>query len=251
MRGNRRRNIRSARGNAKNLIIVAGHAIYIGKDPRSAHSDESWILQDFQKAEPPLYIEHIRYGVELAASRPESLLVFSGGRTSPGAGLTSEALGYRRLAEHFDWWRVPAIRDSCALEEYARDSYENLLFGIARFREFVGHYPASLDIVGWKFKRERFDLHREAIKWPLSGGRYAYHGVNDPDNLDQSLAGEAETIAQFRSDPFGTEEPLRGKRERRDPFLRGSPYASTCPEIADLLKHRTMGGIAFDGELPW
>jgi hypothetical protein len=76
------------------LIVVAGHAVYVGQAQRAAANDNSWVLQDFQNGEPPCYIEHIRFGVELAASQPNSLLVFSGGQTRREAGPKSEAKSY-------------------------------------------------------------------------------------------------------------------------------------------------------------
>ena len=38
-------------------------------------------------------------------------------------------------------------------EEFARDSYENVLFSIARFKELTGHPPRNVTVVGYEFKR--------------------------------------------------------------------------------------------------
>jgi hypothetical protein len=233
------------------LIVVAGHAVYVGKDQRAAANDKSWVLQDFQKGEPPCYIEHIRFGVELAASQPKSLLIFSGGQTRREAGPKSEAKSYWLLADQFGWWQKTDVKNRATVEEFARDSFENLLFGIARFREGTGHYPFSLEIVSWAFKRERFDLHRQTIRWPGDVQHYKYHSVNNPDDLDGSLKGEAKTLAAFERDPFGTEESVRSKRARRNPFNQSPPYPATCPEIAGLFNHKTVEGRAFKGILPW
>lgn len=35
-------------------------------------------------------------------------------------------------------------RRCAAVQEHARDSYENLLFSICRFREVTGHYPQTI-----------------------------------------------------------------------------------------------------------
>jgi hypothetical protein len=233
------------------LILVAGHAVYIGKDSAGADRDENWVLRTFQRGEPPRYIEHVRFAVQLAASLPNSLLIFSGGQTRLEAGPQSEGQSYWLLADQFSWWQRPTVRDRATTEEFARDSFENLLFGIARFRECTGHYPRSIEVVGWKFKRERFDLHRETIKWSEDAQHYKYQGVNNPDDLDGSLKGEAKTLAAFRQDPFGTEETLRRKREGRNPFNQRPPYPATCREIADLLSHTTRDGMTFEGTLPW
>src|SRR5689334_18195472 len=92
----------------KNLIVVAGHAPFkesVVSVPTNPERDEAWVLQSFQRGEPPLYIEHIRHGVDLLHRDPEALLIFSGGFTRTEAGLRwSEAETYAALARHFRWW---------------------------------------------------------------------------------------------------------------------------------------------------
>ena len=88
----------------EHLILVAGHAVYVAPDFARPEADESWLLQDFQRGEPPFYIEHIRRGVELTAADAGALLMFSGGQTRREAGPRSEAESYWRLAEHFGWF---------------------------------------------------------------------------------------------------------------------------------------------------
>ena len=70
------------------------------------------------------------------------------------------------------------------------DSYQNLLFSIGRFREFAGHFPTKITVVGYEFKRARFiELHRKAIRWPIQ--TFDYVGV-DPEHEDiaDARAGE-------------------------------------------------------------
>lgn len=53
------------------------------------------------------------------------------------------------------------------LQEHARDSFENVLFGLCRFHELTGHYPRDILVISYDFKHERFvDLHRAALHWP-------------------------------------------------------------------------------------
>jgi hypothetical protein len=40
-------------------------------------------------------------------------------------------------------------------EEYALDSYQNLLFAIARFHEVTGGWPRKITVVGYGMKRRR------------------------------------------------------------------------------------------------
>ena len=237
----------SSRASPENLVLVAAHAIYA---PVRALSDpalnETWFLQDFQRGEPPFYAEHVRRGVELAA-RDNTLLVFSGGQTRIEAGPRSEADGYHLLAEAFCWWGHEAVAARAALEEFARDSFENLLFGLCRFYEVAARFPARVTVVSWAFKRERFGMHRAALRFPAE--RFAFEGTNDPADLESARRGERHTIELFRRDPYGAHAPLADKRRARDPFRRHHAYESRCPPLAGLLRHR--GPEIYGGPLPY
>lgn len=212
----------------RNLILVAGHAIVRNFD--DLHADTSWYLLDFQRGEPPKYLQHIEAAVRLTAADPEALLLFSGGATRLEAGPRTEALSYWLAAEHCQWFGHPKVREQAHLEDFARDSFENLLFGICRFRELVGHPPDHVTMVSWEFKRERFqELHRAAIGWP--GERFTYVGVNDPDALDQALASEALAREKYRADPYSRGEEFRFKKAARNPFRRRHGYGRSCPEM--------------------
>ena len=57
-------------------------------------------------------------------------------------GPTSEAASYYYLAEEKGWLTAGTgkdsnIKDRTFLEEFARDSFENLLFSICRFKEVI------------------------------------------------------------------------------------------------------------------
>ncbi len=205
---------------AQRLVAVAGHAIL--KDGQDPLLDGSWVLQDFQQGEAPCYIAHARAGVEAAARDPGALLVFSGGQSRRDAGARSEAQSYFWLADRSGWFGEPDVAARATTEEFARDSFENLLFAILRFRECTGREPAHVTLAGWAFKERRFDLHRQAIHWPA--GRYTYIGVNDPPALQAALEAEERTRAAWQADPLGDGPELRAKRDARNPFLRRSPY---------------------------
>ena len=131
-------------------------------------------------------------------------------------------------------------------EEHARDSYENLLFSLCRFHELTGSWPRNVTVVGYEFKRHRFEaLHREAVAFPAA--RFAYVGT--PAATPRAEAGEAVAAASFRDDPFGCGPALRAKRHLRDPFARGVPYVARCAAAAPLLRH--CGPEPFRGALPW
>ena len=96
------------------------------------------------------------------------------------AGSVSEATSYWQASRALDWFGLDDDRDPLArrafTEEHARDSLENALFGIARFAELTGKAPRNLTVVGYEFKRERFEkAHRTAVRWPEE--RFTYLGT--------------------------------------------------------------------------
>lgn len=229
----------------KSLILVTGHAIPRRLD--SLASDEGWFLKHFQVGEARSYIDHVRYGVLLAAGDENCILLFSGGQTDPQAGPRSEGQGYWLVADHFDWFGHAYVKARASTEEFSMDSFENLLFGLCRFKELAGIYPEQLTVVGWNFKRERFEMHRKALCFPLH--KFTYEGVGDPPDLPRNQHFEALRRAMFERDPFGqSEEAVRKKRERNF-SCRQHGYYRSCPEIAGLLDGRAEASLA--ARLPW
>lgn len=227
------------------LIIVAGHAaLRRFADPRR---EENWVLLDFQHNEVPYYLEHVRRGVEQAARHPDSVVLFSGGMTRREAGPRSEAISYLYVAEFFNWWGHPEVAGRAHTEDFARDSYENLLFSLCRFREIAGRYPSAVTMVSWAFKRQRFYLHGAAIGWPAA--RLHFEGPDNPADFAQALVAEEIALARYHADPYSSGEEFRRKREARNPFHRQHGYATSCPELAELLLHR--GPEPFRRPLPW
>ena len=209
-------------------IIVAGHAIV--RDLNRVETDEGWYLLDFQRGEPLKYIGHIERAVQEAAADPDSTLIFSGGPTRVEAGPRTEALSYWLVAEHYGWFGHLQVRARAYLEDFARDSFENLLFGVCRAQEITGQQPRKVTVVSWEFKRQRFEeLHREAIGWPREHFRYV--GANDPDRIDQALAAESFARAKYIADPYSLGPEFQAKKRERNPFRRQHGYASSCPEM--------------------
>ena len=89
-----------------------------------------------------------------------------------------------------DYPDTDPLSDRTTTENHALDSYQNLLFSIARFREFTGNFPKRITVVGYGFKKARFtELHRKAIRWPLH--RFNYIGV-DPEDEHKLTAQQGE-----------------------------------------------------------
>ncbi|KAM3570282.1 hypothetical protein VYU27_007652 [Nannochloropsis oceanica] len=244
------------------LIVVAGHAVTITESLEGVEEeDHVWYLLPYQKAQdlPATFVAHIKAGVSLAQRDPASLLVFSGGQTRVDAGPWSEGAAYYRVAEHFGWWDPasdpsPEVKGRALAEEYALDSFENLLYSICRFKEYTGHYPTRITVVSFAFKRARFlSHHRGALRFPEA--QFEYMGLDPPPEgrFDRKKAVEGEyhdALKLFESDPYGCHsKTLQEKRASRNPFRRTAPYALACPEIAPLLEYcqRTI----YPHALPW
>ncbi len=151
------------------------------------------------------------------------------------------------MAEHYAWFGRPEVAGRTILEDLSRDSFENLLFGICRHREFTSAWPDAVTLVSWAFKERRFGLHREAIRFPAE--RFRYLGPNNPRDLGQALASESRAVEAYRADPYSSGERFRAKRAERNPFRRQNGFAISCPEVAPLLVH--PGQELFDGPLHW
>jgi hypothetical protein len=108
---------------------------------------------------------------------PSLRIIDERGQTRPLAGPRSEGQSYWNLAHHI--YRNDRAMDKFLLErvvseEFARDSYENVLFSLCRFFEMTGRYPEKVTVIGFGFKERRFsDLHRKAVRFPQE--RYVTH----------------------------------------------------------------------------
>lgn len=235
-----------------NLVMVAGHSIYTSESCGKFEDENSWYLEPYQKnpGQAATFVEHIKVGVEVAAKDDEALLIFSGGETRKDAGPRSEAQSYWTVADSEGWFgKRDAVRSRTLTEEHARDSFENLLFSVCRFRELTGTYPQNITVVSYDFKKERFShFHRSAIGFPE--GRFSFFGTPVPPvSREGAMHGEAIARAQFQLDPYGCSGTLHRKRLKRDPFHRTIPYPAGCPELKDLFNY--CGPAPYPGVLPW
>ncbi|XP_057750390.1 uncharacterized protein C57A10.07 [Arachis stenosperma] len=238
--------------NLKNLVMVAGHSVYTSSSCGKIEKEDSWFLESYQKnpGQAATFVKHIQEGIEIAARDENALLLFSGGETRKDAGPRSEAQSYWAVADYKGWFgKEESVKSRALTEEHARDSFENLLFSVCRFRELTGTYPQNITVVGYDFKEERFaHIHRSAIGFPDS--RFFYAGTPATSNsMAAALKGEELVRTQFLRDPYGCKGSLYHKKLKRDPFHRSIPYPNGCPEIEALFRY--CGPAPFPGALPW
>ena len=238
---------------SSHLIMVPGHAVVkINQLANALSQDSAWYLLNYQLNQdfPMIIASHIRQGLQLLHEYPNATLILSGGQTRRDVGPLSEAASYYYVAMENKWINA-AMNSRVFLEEFSRDSFENLLFSICRFKEVNGNYPSKISVVGFDFKADRYvSLHRKAIRFPLRN--FVYYGVSTPLRFDhtKAVSGEQETLEMFEEDIYAcSTEDLKQKRRKRNPFLRTIPYDLSCPELKDLL--HWCGPDLFPGQLPW
>lgn len=61
------------------MVMVPGHAIYLGSNPEKVQEDEEWVLEPMQKGKSVgTFIKHVKEGIKVVGSDERALLVFSG-----------------------------------------------------------------------------------------------------------------------------------------------------------------------------
>ncbi len=244
-------NLPSTWSNLTHLVMVAGHTVHQDFDYVSKPTDpSSWFLFDYQKKQLPLFLDHAKIGVEIAGRDDSSLVLFSGASHHVGAGPQTEGMSYWYYADSQGWWGYEEAKLRIHSEEFARDSFENLLFSVCRFKQMVGSYPSKITVVGFKFKENRFStLHREAIGFPKS--RFYYVSGKGEHATETEIRGELENaVSHFKDDPFGCGQYLAKKKAARNTQRKFAPYPKGCEEIAVLFSYCSK--YNYDGnDLPW
>lgn len=140
------------------------------------------------------------------------------------------------LAEHLGFLSLPTSKGfdpnlyhRLTTEEFAKDSLENVAFSVCRFRQVTGHLPEQVTVVGFPFKKERFEqLHRRAVGVIE---KFSYIGV-EVEGIDQSGLVDSAKPA-FTDDLFGCGDALVEKRRKRDPYKQlHISMAESCPELS-------------------
>ncbi|RKP35974.1 hypothetical protein BJ085DRAFT_6160, partial [Dimargaris cristalligena] len=241
--------------NLTELVVVPGHAVFAGNShsPTDIHLADAWSLEGFQSARDIVdFLTHIQRGADLMTNTPGALLVFSGGQTKFRAGMRSEAQSYWEIAQGQNWvppndmWRATT-------EEFARDSFENIMFSLCRFYELTAHYPVKITVISYQFKQNRFEtLHRTALKIPETKFSYVPLPIENPPDPVKAKGEMNNAFSLFQTDPYGCDGALLEKKGRRNPFHRHHPYRESCPHLRDLFDYcNGPNKTIFSKLLPW
>ncbi|VVT55769.1 uncharacterized protein SAPINGB_P004729 [Magnusiomyces paraingens] len=193
-----------------------------------ADDSRKWLVAPFQRGQTATFMKHIQTAAGITRKDKSAILVLSGGQTNVLAGPYSEGASYWSLAalalneydrpqKETEDGPEETLVNRMVVEEHATDSYENLLFSIARFKEYVGQYPEIITIVGLELKRERFaKVHRAAIRFPAAHFRYV--GVDPPELFEDPGSVEQSQPQQPSPESEQNEgEELNQANEKRAP----------------------------------
>ncbi|KAK6198802.1 uncharacterized protein RJT21DRAFT_122441 [Scheffersomyces amazonensis] len=230
------------------LVILPCHSIWKGGNSLGESRDE-WHLVNFQIEgyDHLAFKDHIIQSIEYIKSDPHSFLILSGGQTKAESGPISESLSYYQLATQLvEDEHKSSILSRISTEEYARDSFENVIFSICRFYELFNKYPDKITIIGFEFKRDRFLKYHlyEALNFPLHRVKYIGNSPTPKDlsdiekqiyfkDLDDSEYKFA--VKFFQEDWYGIRKPLASKKASRNPFKRWHGYAHSNPSLSKFL----------------
>lgn len=245
------------------VIIVPCHSIWHPLDESSHGADAGeWALALFQVEghDHLCFVDHICQALAIAHKDTQLIVIMSGGQTKRECGRVSEAELYYKLARRLiSQERVPIKGDEgevltddilgrVLVEEYARDLFENVLFSICRFYEMIGRYPSRITVVGFEFKRYRFEkLHlQQALAWDMSKVRY-FGNLPSPDaDVEEYFtvlkAQEAKNaVVPFEKDWYGALSPLADKKKQRNPFGQVVPYPKLNPQLTEAFLRMDRG----------
>ncbi|CUS20416.1 LAQU0S01e06106g1_1 [Lachancea quebecensis] len=259
---------------------------------------EHWFLAPFQYEghDHLAFIMHSLLAIEkLLEDVSGSLLLFSGSCTKADAGQVSEAQSYlsltlklltavtngielpvslknstdiykvcERITENMKYQGLSVTElfaKHISTEEFALDSFDNLLYSLARFHELTLNYPSSVTIVGFGFKTKRFlQCHACAIDYPLSKIEYLSYEPKPQYSETEKIEAyfndlkhqeNKNALELFALDWYGTKEPLRSKKTKRNPFALSQNYKLPLKLEKPILNDKEFFETKIQGKMPW
>ena len=194
-----------------------------------------------------IYEQQLRESFRLLDEGCYDVLVISGGYTKPEAE-KSEARGMLDWADELE---LPRKKGIALLEEYAKDSFENLLFSTCRFFQFFGEFPGTVHSCTWKLNTERFGILARQISLP----RFQVIPVGRRVG-EEEIAHKWAELAE--EDPFYLKQSdSKEKYQKRDPWRKSCPYGQIDEDFRRLFDKlaelKSTGGNPREAKnlIPW
>ena len=239
------------------LIVVAGHSEYIDGHFEDCRNISHWGLPKRlntthqQRKYVSGLLSHIDKGIDLTISNENALLIFSGRRRMQLR--ISEGALYFNIANHCNYFKnkLKSIQIRTFTEDYALDSFQNLLFSICRFHEITNNYPTNIKVISWSFKKYRFiNMHRKALKYDVNN--FHFFGINgDYDVMLEDYTRENIAIDRFINDLYGCGPEVKQTRIKKNLFNSTIPYPHQCLEIKQLFSICQDGFNDALVDVPW
>lgn len=197
------------------ILIVAGHAIW--ENNRWCGIESSRFSEDIVDA-----IEsQVETGCRLMGSHSYDVLSFSGGHSRPDNDpplLNSEAKGMYDFAEAKGWLPNCGI----ILEEFARDSFENVFYSLLLFHKEFKAWPTRVGVISMPHKSIRYMLMATGLK--IAPTQFSFHEVGAVTPIDKNCINEmtnmvkvVDTSMKTILDPLLRAEYFEKKRADRTP----------------------------------
>ena len=235
------------------LLMLAGHAIYQGGRWHGGHRNED-----------RLYETHVRDAFRILAAEGYQALALSGGRSRPQL---APAIGNSEAEGMLEYAREAGLAGGTVLlEQFGRDSFENLFFSMLCFHRQFGEWPSRVGAVSWKFKALRFYLIACGLR--LADGRFRFFGSGDPAGqpaieafaaasvqYDAMIVRGGEIVDPLHRDRqwFGTKRMGRTPREfaSNKDYLQRVKQEYGNAELIDLVESIKPGPAWRDVRWPW
>ncbi|EGV63253.1 hypothetical protein PSN45_004476 [Yamadazyma tenuis] len=227
--------------NYNHLVLVPCHGIWKG-GPSAGDDPNEWFLAPFQLdgKDHLCFKEHLFQGFDIMKNDPSALLIISGGKTKAEIDLSEAQSYYNILKSVYDSKDLGAVE----LEEFARDSFENVIFSICRFYEITSTYPKKITVTGFEFKRSRFvkNHFQQALGFPLENVKYIGNAPTPPKESEGNYFMELNqsehefAVKFFEVDLYGRKGSLQKKKLSRNPFNVSHDYKSSNSVLREALE---------------
>ena len=235
------------------LLMLAGHAIYQGGRWHGGHQNED-----------RLYETHVRDAFRILAAEGYQALALSGGRSRPQL---APEIGNSEAEGMLEYARAAGLAGGTVLlEQFGRDSFENLFFSMLCFHRQFGEWPSRVGAVSWKFKALRFYLIACGLR--LADGRFRFFGSGDPAGqpaieafaaaslqYDAMIVRGGEIVDPLHRDRqwFGAKRMGRTPREfaSNKDYLQRVKQEYGNAELIDLVESIKPGPAWRDVRWPW